>query len=51
MEEISIQLPKMMVKILRGYAQKKEIDFESLICQWLDEKIVENAKVDEGKLP
>jgi len=47
MEEITIQLPKIMVMVLKGFAQKKEIDYQSLIVKWLDEKIVENAKKNE----
>lgn len=44
MEKVEIQLPKIMVNILKGFATKKEIDFNTLIVKWLDEKICENAR-------
>jgi hypothetical protein len=46
MEEITIQLPKIMVNVLKGFARKKEIDYQTLIVKWLDEKIVEIAKTN-----
>ena len=46
-ETVSIQFPHLMLFLIKGFAKREGIEYQALIKKWLDEKIMENAKVEK----
>lgn len=44
-ELVSMQFPKTMLFLIKGFAKREGIEYQELIKKWLDEKIMENSKV------
>jgi hypothetical protein len=43
-ETISIQLPKIMLRIIREFARREGVGYQALMKRWLDEKILEEGQ-------
>lgn len=44
-EMVSMQFPKTMLFLIKGFAKREGIEYQALIKKWLDEKIMENSQV------